>query len=105
MSEILADVTEAMASRPWQLKVADRITAALERDKVVILDAPTGSGKTLIALRVLWHQINSYKQRGLVAVRTINEMSPYSRDIQRFFKDKITLSYLLGKSRTWRRVE
>lgn len=35
--------------RPWQWKAAREIVAAFDRVDIVVLDAPTGSGKTLIA--------------------------------------------------------
>src|SRR5215472_15395998 len=35
--------------RPWQIQAVQEIMAGFEHGNVVVLDAPTGSGKTLIA--------------------------------------------------------
>ena len=96
----MADLlTEAMLNRPWQIKVADRAIDALAKGKIVIIDSPTGSGKTLILLKIALARIQ-LGQKGYVAVRTVNELSPYSRDINRFLRGKFSYTYLLGKSRT-----
>ncbi len=90
--------------RPWQSKAAERATKAIEKGKAVLLDAPTGSGKTLIALTVASRLLSSgYAKDVLISVRTVNEMTPYERDIERFFsgtKSISSRSYLLGKRRT-----
>ena len=90
--------------RPWQSKAAERATKAIEKGKAVLLDAPTGSGKTLIALTVASGLLSSgYAKDALISVRTVNEMTPYERDIERFFsgtKSISSRSYLLGKRRT-----
>ena len=93
-------------ARPWQSKAAERATNAIEKGKAVLLDAPTGSGKTLIALTVASRLLSSaVAEDVLISVRTVNEMTPYERDIERFFSGmtKPTISsrsYLLGKGRT-----
>ncbi len=90
--------------RPWQSKAAERATKAIEKGKAVLLDAPTGSGKTLIALTVASRLLSSgYARDVLISVRTVNEITPYERDIERFFSDTKSISsrsYLLGKRRT-----
>ena len=91
--------------RPWQSKVAERATRAIEKGKAVLLDAPTGSGKTFIALTVASKLLSSDHLRNvLISVRTVNEMTPYERDVERFFSGTKPIissrSYLLGKRRT-----
>lgn len=91
-------------ARPWQSKAAERATRAIEKGKAVLLDAPTGSGKTFIALTVASRLLFSDLVGSvLISVRTVNEMTPYERDIERFFSDTKSISsrsYLLGKRRT-----
>jgi DNA excision repair protein ERCC-2 len=85
--------------RPWQEKVIQRSASAISAGRRVVLDAPTGSGKTLIALGVARRLISDKKfDKAYVAVRTINEMVPYERDLERFFPD-LTHRYVLGKRR------
>ncbi len=63
--------------RPWQSKVIERIVKSIKEGKRVSLDAPTGSGKTLIALAVIRNLLSedspAFKQ-AFIAVRTINEL-------------------------------
>jgi DNA excision repair protein ERCC-2 len=85
--------------RPWQPKIIQRVLESIKRGRRVILDAPTGSGKTLIALRVaelLLSEDASSFNGAFAAVRTINEMIPYERDLNRFVP-RLSYHYILGK--------
>ena len=64
----------------------------------IILDGPTGSGKTRIALLALKELQKTKDLHGLVTVRTITEMRSYDRDIE-VFKIPLRYKYLIGKRR------
>jgi Rad3-related DNA helicase len=85
--------------RPWQPKIIGKALESIKKGKRVILDAPTGSGKTLIALRLvellLPENAPSF-DRAFAAVRTINEMVSYERDMNKFVP-LLSYNYLLGK--------
>jgi DNA excision repair protein ERCC-2 len=85
--------------RPWQRKaVWDILDLIKSGTKRIILNAPTGSGKTKIALDLIR---SVYRESGLssyVAVRTINEMSPYDHAVAKFQMGLI-YKYMIGKRR------
>ncbi|MGI0080663.1 MAG: DEAD/DEAH box helicase family protein, partial [Nitrososphaerales archaeon] len=67
--------------RPWQPKIIQKAVQSIKAGRKVILDAPTGSGKTLVALKVAEVLLGDHSfEHAFVAVRTINEMVPYERD-------------------------
>jgi Rad3-related DNA helicase len=86
--------------RPWQDKVARRAVESIIQRKPVLLDGPTGCGKTLIALKVAEELFKrGIVKEAYVSVRTLNEMFSYDRDVSKF-KIPIRYSYLVGKRRT-----
>jgi DNA excision repair protein ERCC-2 len=86
-------------SRPWQAKTVQRILELVSRGRnKIILDGPTGSGKTRIALLALKELQKTKDLHGLVTVRTITEMRSYDRDIE-VFKIPLRYKYLIGKRR------
>lgn len=85
--------------RPWQSKVVKDILELIRAGKNrVILNAPTGSGKTKIALDLIR---TVYRELGLesyVAVRTMNEMVPYDEAVAKF-RMGLVYRYMIGKRR------
>jgi DNA excision repair protein ERCC-2 len=88
-----------VVDRPWQPKVVKDILDLVKSGRSkVILNAPTGSGKTKIALDLI-HEI--YRNLGLesyVAVRTMNEMVPYDEAVAKF-RMGLVYRYMIGKRR------
>lgn len=58
--------------RPEQLRMADAVAEALNRDRLALIEAGTGTGKSLAYLvpAILWSRAN--EQRVIVSTRTIN---------------------------------
>ena len=95
------ELERAFEERPWQPKVIERALSVIRDGSSVFLNAPTGSGKSLIALSVGRELIKEgFVNQIYVGVRTINEITPFERDIRQFFGNN-TLSYtaFLGKKR------
>jgi DNA excision repair protein ERCC-2 len=89
-----------ISGRPWQGKILARAVRAMEAGRAVLLDAPTGSGKTLISLLIAKEVLSHGNvDRAYFAVRTINEMAPYQRDVHKFSLG-LPYSFLVGKKRT-----
>lgn len=86
--------------RPWQEYFIKEATKAFEKGfKVVAVEAPTGSGKTLIALKV----IDKILKEGLASksyflVRTSAQLLAPFRDIEKFNID-LKASPLVGKDK------
>ena len=73
---------------------------SIRAGRTVLLDAPTGSGKSKIALDIGNHLLQSkYVDHVYIAVRTVNEMTPFERDIHRFHENKVDYTYFIGKKR------
>ena len=71
--------------RDYQKYAVDKIVDAILNNKSVFLNAPTGSGKTLIVLESLKRLKDSgFTIRVLYFVRTINEYVPILRDVKKF---------------------
>ena len=77
--------------REWQEKLKDEVKGLLKERKVVFLNSPTGSGKTLFSLVV---GLEAYP-RVVVAVRTHNEYTPFYREAKRLGK---RFAFVVGKS-------
>ncbi|WP_338600124.1 ATP-dependent DNA helicase [Sulfolobus tengchongensis] len=82
-----------MEFREWQSKIAEKVIDALRNNFLVILQAPTGSGKTLFAL----YTSLKVKQKVIFVVRTHNEFFPVYRELSTHFRDK-RYAFLVGKS-------
>ena len=76
--------------RDWQEKLKGKVVEALRSKKVVLLNAPTGSGKTLFSLLVGFDLFD----RVIAGVKTHNEFFPYYREAKRLGK---RFSFLVGK--------
>ncbi|HVB12793.1 MAG TPA: helicase C-terminal domain-containing protein [Nitrososphaerales archaeon] len=92
-------MTDPNTDRPWQPKVVkDILDLVKSGTKRIILNAPTGSGKTKIALELIR---TVFRENGLdsyVAVRTMNEMIPYDETVAKFQMGLI-YRYMIGKRR------
>ncbi|GIU71311.1 MAG: hypothetical protein KatS3mg003_0790 [Candidatus Nitrosocaldaceae archaeon] len=65
--------------RAWQEELKAQVIEALRSNKLVALQDPTGSGKTLFAL-ITTLVLN---KRVLIVTRTINEYDPIVRELNR----------------------
>jgi DNA excision repair protein ERCC-2 len=80
--------------REWQKKLKEKIKSAINTNKLVFLNSPTGSGKTLFSLLVGLET----KGKVLFLVRTHNEYNPVFRDFLKINTDKaLKFSFLMGK--------
>lgn len=86
-------------ARPWQPKVTKEILDLVKSGtKRIILNAPTGSGKTKIALDLIRSVYRQKEMDSYVAVRTTNEMMPYDETVSKFQMGLI-YRYMVGKRR------
>ena len=84
---------------PWQPKVVKDILDLVKSGRNrVILNAPTGSGKTKIALDLIRTVYRELGQESYVAVRTMNEMVPYDESVEKF-QMGLVYRYMIGKRR------
>lgn len=58
--------------RPQQLHMVEAVTRALEEEKILLMEAGTGTGKSMAYLLPALYWSISHKQRVLIATRTIN---------------------------------
>jgi len=72
--------------RPWQQYFVNRSLEELkEGKKVIAINSPTGSGKTLTALKIIESAIElGIAKKSLFAVRTVTQLLPPLRDVERF---------------------
>jgi len=72
--------------RPWQRYFVEETIIALRKDlKIVAINSPTGSGKTLTALKIIERALEEgLAKRAYFAVRTVTQEIPPLRDIERF---------------------
>jgi DNA excision repair protein ERCC-2 len=86
--------------RPWQDKIIARIVEGRRSgQRRWIVDAPAGSGKTRIATELSKRWSTSAQDlKTYVAVRTINEMTPYD-ETNRRFNLGLEMKYWIGKRR------
>ena len=66
-----------MKLREWQEKLSEKVVDALRNNFLVILQAPTGSGKTIFAL----YTSLKAKSKAIFVVRTHNEFFPVYREL------------------------
>ncbi len=78
--------------KDWQKRVGEKVVNLIREGNIVLLQAPTGSGKTLLALYVGFQ----VKEKILFVTRTHNEFYPAYREAKRFFPDK-KFSFIVGK--------
>lgn len=57
------------------------------KTKTVILDAPTGSGKSIIAMTVAGILSDIYDEEGYILISDLSLLEQYERDIERYFPD------------------
>ncbi len=75
--------------RSYQKPVVERIINDLETGKKVLLDSPTGSGKTLMVLYAALHVAEKHGLKVIASVRTRTQMNMYLFTLKKWFKDKI----------------
>ncbi len=87
--------------RDWQLKLKDKVINDLKDNRLVLLQAPTGSGKTLFALLA---SLSTYR-KVIYAVKTHNEYEPVVREVGRL-RSIIPIEHVLlsGKEHSCLRV-
>ena len=92
-------MTDPKLDMPWQPKVVkDIMDLAKSGTKRIILNAPTGSGKTKIALELIRTVYRGSGLNSYVAVRTMNEMIPYDETVAKF-QMRLIYRYMIGKRR------
>ena len=92
-------MTDPYSDRPWQPKIVRDIKDLVKSGKKrILLNSPTGSGKTKIALDLINSIREEYGLDSYVAVRTINEMTPYDQAVSKF-QPGLTYRYMIGKRR------
>jgi len=82
--------------RRYQKPVVDRVYEDLVNNRIVLLDSPTGSGKTLM---ILYAGLKYALREGLkliISVRTRSQMDMYLKELKRWFKDVIP-TFLIAK--------
>jgi len=73
--------------RKYQKQTIAKILKAIEDNKVVALSAPTGFGKTIVALySALLHSLDKDYLKILYLVRTKSEVNPPIRELYRLYK-------------------
>ena len=73
----------SIENRPWQEKIIRRIVD-VDANRI-ILESPTGSGKTMIALSIIRELVKTKRiSHAYVAVRTHSQLRSYDRDIKKF---------------------
>ncbi|ALU12179.1 hypothetical protein EYM_01120 [Ignicoccus islandicus DSM 13165] len=88
--------------RPWQETfVKESLREISSKESVVIaIESPTGSGKTLTALKILERSlIEGYAKKGYFLVRTSTQVIPPIRDAEKF-ELKLQLMPLVGKEKS-----
>jgi DNA excision repair protein ERCC-2 len=65
--------------RDYQERIVEKAVKALEEGHSVVINAPTGTGKTLMALEVL----RRLEKTGWIYVRTISQYSSWERDAKK----------------------
>lgn len=78
--------------REWQKSALDRAANSLRKGKIVALQSPTGTGKTLFSLLLLLKLSNN---KVTFVVRTHSQFSAVYRESQRLSR---SFSFLMGKS-------
>ncbi len=90
-----------MQLRDWQDKLKDKVINDLKDNRMVLLQAPTGSGKTLFALLASL----STDRKVIYAVKMHNEYEPVVREVERL-SSIIPIEYVLlaGKEHSCLRI-
>lgn len=81
--------------RAWQQRELDRAARALAEDKIVCVNAPTGSGKTLFSL-LAWRE--SGVPRLVALTRTNTQVNSFIRDVNKFLPGT-RMGVLVGKQK------
>lgn len=80
-----------MELRPWQKEKLDEAIEALKKEKTLLLDVPTGAGKTFFSLLLA----KKLKKKCLFLTRTHSEFEVVKKEAERL---GLKMSYLLGKN-------
>ena len=98
MAEI-ADYFPYSSYRPNQKEMLDAVADAAEQNGIIMIDAPTGSGKSSV-ISALLAKANGRKI--LIAVRTVSQLQIFTREldmIRRKKKPNLKFTYLIGKGK------
>ncbi|HJJ48156.1 MAG TPA: ATP-dependent DNA helicase [Methanocorpusculum sp.] len=96
MSEI-ADYFPYQSWRPNQKEMLDAAAAAAEKNGILLIDAPTGCGKSSVAASLL---AKADGKKILIAVRTISQLQIFIRELDLIRQKKqpdLKFAYLIGK--------
>lgn len=94
---MIENIYPILKNRPYQIEVIEKILESLNNKKFILLDSPTGSGKTLMALCIadyLWKNEDSITH---IAVRTNEQIKRYLQDSE---KIKTKLKIFPNKRKT-----
>jgi Rad3-related DNA helicase len=84
MAGLYDEVVKNVKLRPWQEKVLNQIPTDPNEDDIFVINAPTGSGKTLMSLLSAIKMLeNADYQAVFVAVRTLTEQHRFWEDLQK----------------------
>lgn len=84
MAGLFDEVVKNIKLRPWQEKVLNQIPTDPNEDDIFVINAPTGSGKTLMSLLSAIKMLeNADYQAVFVAVRTLTEQHRFWEDLQK----------------------
>lgn len=82
--------------RPQQRQMLEAAKACAGEGEILMIDAPTGSGKSSVVAALL---AEAQGRKVLVAVRTVSQLHTFIRELEliRKKKKKLTFAYLIGK--------
>lgn len=85
--------------RPNQERMLDSVYQACRDGKILLIDAPTGSGKTSVIAPAISYA-KSHHKKLVIAVRTISQLKIFIKELNliRNKNPELTFSYLVGKN-------
>jgi len=84
MADLFDEIVKNIKLRPWQEKVLNQIPTEPNEDDIFVINAPTGSGKTLMSLLSAIKMLeNADYSAVFVVVRTLTEQHRFWEDLQK----------------------
>ncbi|HJJ35862.1 MAG TPA: ATP-dependent DNA helicase [Methanocorpusculum sp.] len=95
----IADYFPYTAYRPNQKEMLESVAAVAEKNGVLMIDAPTGSGKSSVVSALL---AKADGRKIIIAVRTVSQLEIFTREldmIRRRKRPNLKFTYLIGKGK------